>query len=56
MIKSWKNYTAEKTFDKNCNLLKDAQATGKVFSPQKRTSSKTKRDISLLFSGSFLPC
>ena len=42
---------------KNGNL-KDAQATGEAFSPQKRTSSTSKHENSVLFSifvGKFLP-
>ncbi len=38
--------------------FKDAQATGEAFSPQKRTSSNSKHEISLLFSfvvGHFCP-
>ncbi len=38
--------------------MKDAQATGEAFSPQKRTSSTTKHENSVLFSifvGHFCP-
>jgi hypothetical protein len=49
---------------KNCNLLiprppkKDAQATGEAFSPQKRPSTTSKHENSVLFSifvGHFFP-
>jgi hypothetical protein len=40
-----------------CVSIKDAQATGEDFSPQKRTSSTSKHENSglFLFCGSFLP-
>jgi hypothetical protein len=59
MTKKRKKFTAEKKLDifliTNSNLvipkppLKDAQATGEAFSPQKRTSRTSKHENSLLF-------
>jgi hypothetical protein len=60
MTKTSKNFTAEKNL--YCSILikiaiylslasiKDAQAKGEAFSPQKRTSNTSKYDFFLLFS------
>jgi hypothetical protein len=55
MTKNWKNFTGGKNiifFDKKIAIylslasIKDAQATGEVFIPQKKTTSNTKLEIS----------
>jgi hypothetical protein len=68
MTKNWKKFTAGNSifyfFDQKMQFtypqasLKDAQATGESFSPQKGTSSTSKHENSLLFSifvGHFYP-
>jgi hypothetical protein len=59
MIKNWKKFTAEIFFQFTYPYasIKDVQATGEAFSPQKRTSSTSKHKISKIyhFCGSFLP-
>jgi hypothetical protein len=59
MTKNWEKFKAGKFlyfFDEKLQFsyplasIKDAQATGEAFSPQKRTSSTSKHKNSLLFS------
>jgi hypothetical protein len=53
MTKNWKKDTVEKNICiyliKNCNFIKDVQATGEAFGRQKRTSNTLKDEIYYLF-------
>jgi hypothetical protein len=63
MIKNWgKNYSCKTVFFLGRKLqftnpyasIKDAQATGEAFGPQKRTSRTSKHENSLLFPTPYL--